>query len=243
MERRRCKLGTVILGITILLSMGFFIQPQAFAFNWGCINGDCIAEPTCIDECDSDPVVFQLRGLEVFIGVNFGSVRCGTTFVGRVYQCDPAGACVDVGYWRTSICYTDYVNIEVCEGTHDVFGFNLEVVFDAGEHAGKRLVLRLKAPVEEAVKWDYKAPVCGPAIQDPTCACPVNDPTDPRIIRCYDPEPLPVAYGPIAAISPLELKKSWGTTVNIECAEIEGWLCHNWAYIPRVSGILRICPN
>lgn len=238
MERSRGKSGSFILSITILFSLGFFIQPPAFAFNWDCINGDCTPDPSCIESCTSDPVEFKLKGLEVFIGVNFGSVRCGTTFLGRVSQCDPTLGCIDVGYWKSVICFTDFINIEECGETHDVFGFNLEVFFDAGDYAGKRLVLRLKAPVEGAVKWDFKAPVCGPALQDPGCACPDN----PDDIEDWDCDNLS-GYGPIASISPLELKKSWGSSLNIKCGEIEGWLCHNWAFIPRVGGILRICPN
>jgi hypothetical protein len=46
MKRHRCKLGMVILGISILFSVGFLIQTPAFAFNWGCSSGDCTAEPT-----------------------------------------------------------------------------------------------------------------------------------------------------------------------------------------------------
>jgi len=239
MERSRGKLVVAILGVTILLSMGFFIQTSAFAIDWGCISGDCTTDPSCIDGCRS-PVEFKLKGLEAFIGVNFGSVRCGTTFIGRVFQYNNiAEQYVDVGYWKSVICFTDYVNIEVCGETHDVFGFNLEVFFDAGDYAGKRLVLRLKAPVEGAVNWDFKAPVCGPAIQDPACACPDN----PDKIHDWDCYAGLNGDGPIAAISPLELKKSWGSSLNIKCGEIEGWLCHNWAFIPRVGGILRICPN
>lgn len=203
------------------------MQASADTTDPGCHNGDC----------SSGTVAFKLRGLEIFKGIDIGSVRCGTTFVGRVFQNDYG----EVGYWKSVICYTGAEFIEECEGKQDILRFNLEVVFYRGSFAGHRLVLRLIYNPDETedVFWGFKAPVCGPAIQDPECACP-NNPCQIVEWNCDDGLN---GDGPIAALSPLELTKSWGSTLDVKCGQIEGWLCHNWAFIPRVNGTLRICLN
>jgi hypothetical protein len=52
---------------------------------------------------------------------------------------------------------------------------------------------------------------------------------------------MPEKSGPVATIPYLELRKGWGTTLDVEAAVIyDGLLCHNWALIPRVAGDLFI---
>jgi hypothetical protein len=51
---------------------------------------------------------------------------------------------------------------------------------------------------------------------------------------------MPDGYGPVATIESLELKERFGTTLDIESASLTGWLCHNWAFIPRVAADLTV---
>ena len=147
MERSRGKLVVAIVSITILFSVGVFIQASADTTDPGCHNGDCppdIPDPGCHNgDCSSGTVAFKLRGLEIFKGIDIGSVRCGTTFIGRVFQYDPIeGKYVDVGYWKSVLCYTGTEFIEVCGGEQNILRFNLEAFIEGGAYAGNKLVLK-----------------------------------------------------------------------------------------------------
>ena len=208
----------------------------------GCTDGDCPPDPGCTDgDCPQGTVAFKLTGAEVFKGIDIGPVRFGTTFLGRVFKCDSFNKnCVDVGYWKSFIRYTGTENIEVCDGTNDILAFTMDLIFVDGTYAGKRLVLSLADSNDEDVLWEYKAPICGPAIQDPACRCP-NDPAQIESWNCD--EPMTELYGPVAVIPNLMLQKSWGSTLNITGADLFGLLCHNWRFIPRVGGVLHLYLN
>jgi len=241
MKRSKSKLVMVVVGITILLCGGFLIQASADTTDPGCTDGDCPPDPGCTDgDCPQGTVAFKLTGAEVFKGIDIGPVRFGTTFLGRVLKCDSFNEnCVDVGYWKSFIRYTGTENIEVCDGTNDILAFTMDLVFVDGTYAGKRLVLSLADSNDEDVLWEYKAPICGPAIQDPACRCP-NDPAQIEPWNCDEPEPMPDGFGPVAVIPNLMLQKSWGSTLDIESADLFGLLCHNWKFIPRVGGVLHL---
>jgi hypothetical protein len=232
MERSRGKLVVAIVSITILLSVGVFIQASADTTDPGCHNGDC----------SSGTVAFKLRGLEIFKGIDIGSVRCGTTFIGRVFQYDPIeGKYVDVGYWKSVLCYTGAEFIEVCGGEQNILRFNLEAFIEGGAYAGNKLVLKIADPsIEPDVYWDSIAPICGFCISGSECDCP--DSSEQLTWDCEDP--MPEGFGPVATIPYLALRKGWGTTLDIEGGAIYGGLlCHNWFFIPRVGSDMFIYMN
>jgi hypothetical protein len=176
---------------------------------------------------------FNLSGVEIIKGIDIGDVRYGTTFMGNVYE-----GLTKAGYWWTVIRHTDTENIEVCGGTNNLLNVKLVVVLNDGSLAGNRMVLGLQDPsIVEDVVWDAMAPICGPACYDEDCACPNN----PDLIESWDcASPMPDDYGPVATIENLGLKKKFGSTLSIENAYLSGWLCHNWAFIPRVAAALTV---
>lgn len=176
---------------------------------------------------------FKLSGVEIVKGIDIGDVRYGTMFMGKTYE----GA-DKVGYWWTVIRHTDTENIEVCGGTNNLLKVKLVVVLNDGTLAGNRMVLGLQEPgIVDDVVWDAMAPLCGPACYDDSCICP-NHPDE---IKPWDCDlPIPVGYGPVATIENLNLKEKFGSTLRIEDAFLSGWLCHNWAFIPRVAATLNV---
>ena len=175
----------------------------------------------------------NLSGVEVIKGIDIGDVRYGTTFIGEVYE-----GLTKVGYWWTVIRHTDTENIEVCGGTNNLLKVKFVVVLNDGSLAGNRMVLGLQDPsIVEDVVWDATAPICGPACFDEDCACPNN----PDLIEDWNcGQPMPEGNGPVATIENLELIEKFGSTLNIEEAFLSGWLCHNWAIIPRVAATLTV---
>jgi hypothetical protein len=176
---------------------------------------------------------FILSGIEIVKGIDIIDIRYGTTFLGKAYE---GGS--QVGNWYTVIRHTDTENIEVCGGTNNLLKVKLVVNLNEGSLAGNRLVLGLQNPVDsEDVVWDAMAPLCGPACYDEDCVCP----SKPDLIEPWNcAMTLPEDYGPVATIENLELKQKYGTTLDIEGAFLTGWLCHNWAFIPRVTASLTI---
>jgi hypothetical protein len=174
-----------------------------------------------------------LSGVEIVKGIDICDIRYGTTFMGKVYEDS-----IEVGNWYTVIRHTDTENIEVCGGTNNLLKVKLVVNLIEGSLAGNRLVLGLQNPVDsEDVVWDAMAPLCGPACYDEDCVCP----SKPDLIEPWNcAMTLPEDYGPVATIENLELKQKFGTTLDIEGAFLTGWLCHNWAFIPRVTASLTI---
>ena len=176
---------------------------------------------------------FRLSGVEIVKGIDIGDIRYGTAFMGKVYE-----GLTKVGYWWTVIRHTDTENIEVCDGTNNLLKVKLVVVLNGGTLAGNRMVLGLQEPgIVDDVVWDAMAPLCGPACYDDSCICP-NHPDE---IEPWDCDlPMPVGYGPVATIENLDLKEKFGSTLRIEDAFLSGWLCHNWAFIPRVAATLNV---
>ncbi len=189
----------------------------------------------CIENRSSTWVKFipmnalKLSGIEIVKGIDICDIRWGTTFIGKVYE-----GSLEVGNWWTVIRHTNTENIEVCGGTNNL----LKVKLVVNLYDGNRLVLGLSDhDNEEEVVWDAIAPLCGPSCNDESCACPNN----PDLIRSWIcEEGKPEGYGPVATIENLELREKFGTTMDIESASLTGFLCHNWAFIPRVAATLNI---
>lgn len=181
---------------------------------------------------------FKLAGAEIIKGCDFGDIRYGTTFIGKVHEGSDALGFTCVGRWWTVIQHTNTENIEVCGGTNNLLRVNLVVVFESGSLAGNKLVLGLKEPdLTGDVVWDSMAPMCGPAFFDDDCVCPNN----PEEIEEWDCDlPMPPDYGPVATVPGLELIEKFGSTLSIEEAYISGYLCHNWLYVPRVLTYLFV---
>jgi hypothetical protein len=237
----------IIVGITILFCAGGFMQAFADTTDPECHNGDCpsdIPDPGCHNgDCPSGTVAFKLKGLEVFKGIDIGIVRCGTTFLGKLLLYDPSKSqYVEAGYWKSVLCYTGAEYIEVCGGDQNILRFNLEVLIQDGAYAGNKLVLKLADPsADPDVYWNSIAPICGLCISGSDCSCPDSS----ELIELWDCNTtMPDNSGAVATIPYLELRKGWGTTLDIEVAVIyDGLLCHNWALIPRVAGDLFIFLN
>ena len=260
MGRSRRKLAIAVVGITILFCGGGFVQAFADTADPGCHNGDCttdppdpgcyngdcppdIPDPGCHNgDCPSDTLVFKMKGLEIFKGIDIGIVRCGTTFLGKLLQYDTSESdFVEVGYWKSVLCYTGADEIEVCNGRQNILRFTLEAFIEGGAYAGNKLVLKLAdPPADPDVYWNSIAPICGLCNIGSECDCPDNSVQEPWI--CADP--MPEDYGPVATIPYLALREGWGTTLDVEGAAIYGGLlCHNWALIPRVAGDLFVFLN
>jgi hypothetical protein len=175
----------------------------------------------------------KLMGIEIVKGIDIGDIRYGTMFMGKVFE-----SSIHVGNWYTVIRHKDTENIEVCGKTNNLLKVKLVVNLNEGSLAGNRLVLGLSDFVnEEEVVWDAMAPICGPACYDEDCVCP----SKPDLIKPWNcAMPLPEDYGPVATIENLELIQKFGTTLDIEGAFLTGWLCHNWAFIPRVTASLTV---
>jgi hypothetical protein len=220
MKRVKTSIVALLVGFTVTFSLG-------------------IADSQAIDEEVLDALEFKLMGVEVIKGFDFGDIRYGTKFTGKIFEGSDDLGYSDVGYWWTTICHTDTENIEVCDGTNNLLRFRLVVIFTDGSFDGHRLYLKLKEPgLVEDVYWDSIAPMCGPAYQDPDCVCP-NNPDDIQPWDCSD-QTMPEGYGPVATIPELELKRRFGTTLNFTKASLTGWLCHNWLFVPRVLGYLTL---
>ena len=171
----------------------------------------------------------NLMGMEIVKGIDIGDIRYGTMFIGNVFKDSE-----NVGNWYTVIRHTDTENIEVCGGTNNL----LKVKLVVNLNDGNRLVLGLNDPDnDEEVVWDATAPLCGPSCYDESCACPNNS----DLIQSWIcEEGMPEGYGPMATIENLELREKFGTTVDIKSASLTGFLCHNWAFIPRVAANLNV---
>lgn len=221
---------TIIVALAVASPVVFFLGT---AVSQAIDHGDF----GIVSEVVPGPLEFKLMGVEVRKGFDFGDIRYGTKFTGTIFEGSDDLGYSDVGYWWTTIRHTDTENIEVCEGTNNLLRFRLVVIFTDGSLAGHRMYLELKEPgLAEDVYWDYMAPMCGPAYQDPTCACPNN----PDEIQEWDCNAMPDGYGPVASIPVLELERRFGTTLNVTEASLSGWLCHNWLFVPRVLGHLTI---
>lgn len=216
------KLGLLICSLVFFIPMiasaeTIYVDPASHDF------GDFFA----------NTMEFKLSGVENTKGIDIGDVRYGTMFIGKVYE-----GVDEVGYWWTVIRYTGTENIEVCGGTNNLLRVKLVVVLNGGTLDGHRLVLGLEDPgVVDDIVWNAKAELCGPACHDEFCACP-NNPGEIEDWVCNGS--MPNGYGPVATIPGLELKAKRGSTLDINEAHLSGYLCHNWAFVPRILGYLTV---
>ena len=179
---------------------------------------------------------FVLQGVEAFIGVELGDKRFGTTFIGKVKKVINEDM-HEVGCFTVVLDFKGIDDIEVCTGTNDVTKLTLKMLFTSGDHAGNRLVLRMTDRSGDAdVFWDYSAAEC--PIGGIGCDCPPPYEDEPP--QCTGEESLLAKVG---SGEGLELKPTWGTSrafFTVTKAYLTGWLCHQYALVPRVSGEVRV---
>ena len=183
-------------------------------------------------EAEED-VQFDLVGLEIVKGIDIGTTRYGTRFIGKVFSDSEK-----IGIWSIVLDHKDFENIEVCGETGDVVRLRMIVAFTKGDYEGHYLVLAMRdlSGVPD-VYWDFQAPLCFPLINGSNCVCP----QDPEAIEPWNcDEGLFDGYGPIAVIPQITLKKRLGTTLNVVDAHLSGLLCHNYPLVPRVGGVLSL---
>ena len=68
-----------------------------------------------------DTLFFQMKGVEIAKGIDFGSIRYGMTTIGKVIS--ETGE--EVGSWLLRIHFKNREDIEVCDGTNDIVNHSL----------------------------------------------------------------------------------------------------------------------
>lgn len=173
-----------------------------------------------------DTQVFQMKGVEIAKGIDLGAIRFGMTTIGKVFSEEG-----EVGSWLLRIHFKNREDIEVCDGTNDIVWFKLEISFTEGELAGHQLVLGMTdwlSRYREDVLWSYYTEPC--CLGGLDCECPGVD-----FDVCSGD------YSNLASIPNVTLNPWWGTTLPVKNAWVQdGWLCHQYMYIPRVSGELVV---
>jgi hypothetical protein len=176
----------------------------------------------------ADTYLFHLKGIEIAKGIDIGPVRYGMTTTGKVFS--PEGE--EVGFWLLRIHFKNREDIEVCDGTNDIVWFKLEISFTGGYFAGHRLVLGMRdwrSRIEDDVFWSFYTEPC--SIGGFDCHCP----------PVSEPETCSGDFSNLALIPNIHLKKWFGSTLPVTEAWVQdGWLCHQYPFIPRVDGDLVI---
>jgi hypothetical protein len=170
----------------------------------------------------------RLEGLELAKGVNLtNTFRVGTIFAGEVF-CEDSR----IGRWTAMLSHKGTEEIEVCKGRGSIFSMRLSVNFNSGE----KLVLKMAdLPGEPKVEWDYiytgedcllgglNCEHCGEVTSFSKCEFENSPDSD------------------LAMVSEINLRPSLGTTMSINGAILQdGWLCHYYPLIPRVSAVLML---
>lgn len=170
---------------------------------------------------------FLLKGVEIAKGVDVRAVRYGTSFVGEAYD-ETLGT--TVGYWSITLNYRGAAEVGVCGGENDIVLFLITVYFTSGDLAGNKVVLGMKSKQGVPIFWDYSDTPCV-TLGGCGCNCPSGNQTlcDGQV------------ESNLAQINNISLSPKLGTTLkNIKSASLEGWLCHTYPVVPRVSGTLTI---
>jgi hypothetical protein len=181
----------------------------------------------------AEDLVFYLKGVEIAKGFDFGAIRFGTTFIGTL-SADPDGD--EIGFWKLRQHFRNREDIEVCNGSNDVIWLRLEISITHGPFTGHRLVLGMldwAGRQKDDAQWLYFTEPC--SLGGLECNCPPAEPVGCGVT--------PDGSSNLASIPHIELKSWLGSTASVQKAWIQnGWLCHQYPFIPRVSGELVIIP-
>jgi hypothetical protein len=209
-----------------MLTVSRILVTFVSCFVLGSLASSVRADDGCVD--------VHLQGIEIAKGIDWGAIRYGATFVGEVLK---AGTGEKIGFWQLRQHFRGRENIEVCGMSNDVVWLRLEVSITAGAYAGHKLVLGMQDwwGRQPDAWWLYWVEPCG--LGGFGCECP---PADDVLVEseCSEATGSNLAYIPT-----LDLRPWWGTTLPVADATLEGWLCHQYPLIPRVSGVLTICPH
>jgi hypothetical protein len=177
---------------------------------------------------------FELKGVEILKGIDRGDTRYGTTFIGKILE---EGG--DLGYWSVVLNFKDYEYIEVCGETNDIVWLRMVVVFTGGDHQGDKLVLRMRDRKGiPDVFWDYDADLC--PIGGIGCSCPDWEVPISCSDTCSDTSSIARIGDEYETDKGIVLTPRRTISSQVENAYLNGWLCHNYPFVPRVSGTLQI---
>lgn len=182
---------------------------------------------------DAGDTVLLMKGIEISKGIDIGDVRYGTKFTGEILD----GSCGEIGYWYVTLDYRGADEVEVCGGKNDIVKARMTVVLEGGGLSGMVVLAMRDNTGTSDVFWNYSTPLCGLGGLD----CPY--PWDEPIEGCLFVDE-PDEYGPVARIGSdhggIYLRKVFATGFfrSLPGAEFEGWLRHNYPFIPRVEGSL-----